>query len=146
MQVLEVMKRDFDYVSPKDNIHTAARKMRERGIGFLPVCDQNGKPVGAITDRDIAVRVAADDRRPSNVSVREAMSVDTVTCAENADFHDAEAAMARNHKGRLMCINDQGQLVGVISLSDVAEREQDQQLAMQTLREVASREYRATVV
>jgi CBS domain-containing protein len=70
MQCQQVMKQDVEFVTPEDNIHTAARKMRDKGVGFLPVCDENGKPVGTLTDRDIAIRVAADDARPSNIGVR----------------------------------------------------------------------------
>lgn len=146
MQCEQVMKRDFESVKPDDNVHTAARKMRDRGVGFLPVCDDEGRPVGAITDRDIAVRVAADDARPSNVSVREVMTPEVLVCSPFDDLRIAEQAMAEARRSRIMCVNDDGRLVGVLSLSDVLEREEDPRLAAYTLQLIASRETRPTVV
>lgn len=146
MQCAQVMKHDYESVTPEDNVHTAARKMRDRGVGFLPVVDENRKPVGTITDRDIAVRVAAQDERPSNVGVQDAMTTEVVVCRPNDDLRDAEEAMATARKARIMVVNDDGQLVGVISLSDVIEREQDDRLAAYALRLVAERETRPTIV
>jgi len=146
MQCAQVMKHDYESVTPADNVHTAARKMRDRGVGFLPVVDENRKPVGTITDRDIAVRVAAQDERPSNVGVQDAMTTEVVVCRPNDDLRDAEEAMATARKARIMVVNDDGQLVGVISLSDVIEREQDDRLAAYALRLVAERETRPTIV
>ena len=146
MQCAQVMKHDYEFVTPADNIHTAARKMRDRGVGFLPVCDRDRKPIGAITDRDIAVRVAAQDERPSNVGVQSVMTTEVVTCGPNDDLRDAEEQMATARKSRIMVVNDTGQLVGVISLSDVIEREPDDRIAAYALRLIAERETRPTVV
>jgi CBS domain-containing protein len=146
MQCLQVMKHDFEYVTPDDNVHTAARKMRDRGVGFLPVCNPDRRPVGALTDRDIAVRVAAEDARPSNVGVREVMTTEVVTCSPNDDLRVAEERMAESRKCRIMCVDDEGKLVGVISLSDVMERETDDRLAAYAMRLIARRETRPTVV
>ena len=146
MQCAQVMKHDYEYVTPADNIHTAARKMRDRGVGFLPVCDHDRKPVGTITARDIAVRVAAQDSRPSNVGVQDVMTTELVTCSPNDDLRVAEERMASAKKSRIICLNDAGQLVGVISLSDVIEREQDDHFAAYAMRLIAGRETRPTVV
>lgn len=146
MQCQQVMKQDVEFVTPADNIHTAARKMRDKGVGFLPVCDENGKPVGTLTDRDIAIRVAADDSRPSNVGVREVMTTELVFCNPQDDLRVAEERMAENRKSRIICTNDEGRLVGVISLSDVIEREEDDRLAAYAMRLIAGRETRPTVI
>ena len=146
MLCAEVMKHDFEFVKPSDNIHTAARKMRDRGIGFLPVCDAQGRPVGTLTDRDIAIRVAAQDERPSNVGVADVMTNEVVTCNANGDLREAEEAMASARKSRIMCVDDTGKLVGVISLSDVIERETDDRFAAYAMRLIAGRETRPTVI
>ena len=146
MQCLQVMKHDYEYVTPEDNIHTAARKMRDKGIGFLPVCDSERRPVGTLTDRDIAVRVAAEDTRPSNVSVREVMTTEVITCSPNDDLRTAEERMADNKKSRVLCVDDDKTLVGVISLSDAIEREEDDRIAAYALRVIAARETRPTVI
>ncbi|WP_233261603.1 CBS domain-containing protein [Vitiosangium sp. GDMCC 1.1324] len=139
------MKRDVELVRPYDNLHTAARKMRDKGVGFLPVVDDQGKPVGTLTDRDITVRVSSQDHRPSNVSVREAMSPGAVTCRRWDDIHIAENLMARNQKSRIICVDESGVLIGVISLSDIAKMEEGPRAA-EVLREVAQREAHPTVV
>jgi len=146
MQCLQVMKHDFEYVTPHDNVHTAARKMRDRGIGFLPVCDEDRRPIGALTDRDIAIRVAADDARPSNVGVGEVMTAEVVTCSPQDDLRVAEERMASRRKCRIMCVDDDGRLVGVISLSDVIERETDDRLAAYAMRLITGRETQPVVV
>ena len=61
MRCSELMKREVECVLEEDTIEEAARKMRAANIGFLPVCDAERKVVGTLTDRDIAVRVAARD-------------------------------------------------------------------------------------
>ena len=146
MQCLQVMKRDFEYVTPADIVHTAARKMRDKGVGFLPVCDEYGRPVGTLTDRDIAVRVVADDLRPSNAGVRAVMTTEVVSCNPQDDLRVAEERMAENRKSRILCTDDDGRLVGVISLSDVIEREEDDRIAAYAMRLIAGRETRPTVI
>lgn len=146
MQCLQVMKHDFESVGPSDNVHTAARRMRDRGIGFLPVVDEDRRPIGTLTDRDIAVRVAAEDSRPSNVGVREVMTTELVFCKPTDDLRVAEERMAESRKSRIICCDDAGRIVGVISLSDVIEREEDDRLAAYTMRLIAGRETRPTVV
>lgn len=141
MRCEDIMHRDLAWVLPDDNAHVAAKRMRDGGIGFLPVCDGTMVPQGALTDRDICVRIAAEDRRPSNVGVREIMTLEVVTIPASADLSEAGQLMGQRQKSRLMCVNDQGKLVGVISLSDLAEASFDE--AAKTLRRVADREVHA---
>src|SRR5205823_4523254 len=66
----DVMRRPVRTVAGSDSAHSAARAMLEANIGFLVVCDDDGRPVGAITDRDLAIRLVAEDRRAADVEVR----------------------------------------------------------------------------
>jgi CBS domain-containing protein len=138
MRCEDIMKRDLAWVLPDDNAHVAARKMRDDGVGFLPVCDGTMRPLGALTDRDICLRVAAEDKRASNVGVRDIMTLEVVTIPARADVADARRLMGERQKSRLICVNDQDKLVGVLSLSDLAEAAAGE--AAETLREVADRE------
>lgn len=138
MRCEDIMNRDLSWVGPGDNAHVAARKMRDEGVGFLPVCDGTMKPLGALTDRDLCLRVAAEDRRASNVGVHDVMSLEVVTIPARADLAEARKLMGERQKSRLICVNDQGKLVGVLSLSDLAEAGAAE--AAETLREVAARE------
>jgi CBS domain-containing protein len=140
MQCKDLMKRNPYTVKPTDTVQTAARVMRDKNVGFLPVCDDDDRVLGTLTDRDIVIRVCVDNRPIGAVPVEDVMTREVVFCSPDENVHDAEQRMAQDHKSRLLvCENDQ--LVGVISLSDVAEREELRRAAW-TMREVASREAR----
>lgn len=139
MRCEEVMKRDAEYVGPGDNCQQVARRMRELEIGFMPVCDNARRPIGAVTDRDLAIRVCAEDRRASSVAVNEVMTAEVVSCSPRDDLERAEELMASEKKSRIMVVSDDGMLVGVISLSDIALAEEGGRAA-ETLREVSERE------
>lgn len=138
MRCEQIMKHTVECATPKDTVEVAARKMRDDNIGFLPVCENGKKVVGAITDRDIAIRVCADDRSASTTRVGDVMTREVVACKPTDDISKAEQLMSKHHKSRMLCINDSGELVGVISLSDIAQHQPD--AGAQTLREVTTRE------
>jgi CBS domain-containing protein len=106
-------------------------------VGFLPVCDQSKKVLGTITDRDIAIRVLAENR-PAKTSVAEVMTREVVACRPEDDIRVAEHMMSQNHKSRIICLDDAGRLAGVISLSDLAQH--DGARAARTMKEVSERE------
>jgi CBS domain-containing protein len=135
----EIMKRNPVWLSPGDSVQLAARKMRDANVGFLPVCDPSSmKILGAITDRDIVVRLIAENRASSE-PVSEAMSHDVVSCRASDDVTFAEQQMSEHKKSRILCTDATGRLVGVISLSDLAQVEEDKEVA-DTLREITERE------
>lgn len=135
-----IMKREVESVSPQDTVDYAARRMRDENIGFLPVCDGHRKVLGTLTDRDIAIRLVAGNKPPST-SVVEIMTMQVVSCRPQDDVREAERLMVRNHKSRIMCIDDSGQLAGVISLSDIARHDGSDRVSS-TLRGVTEREAR----
>ena len=141
MRCEEIMKKDVECVSPQDTVQAAAKRMRDENIGFLPVCDQSKKVQGTITDRDLAIRVLADGRQ-ATTPVKDVMTREVVSVRPDEDLRKAEEQMSKNHKSRIMCVDQGGRLVGVISLSDIAQRE-DPGRAAQTLRNVSEREARA---
>lgn len=140
MKCKDIMKRDIECVSPRDSVETAAACMRDENIGFLPICDASRKVLGTLTDRDIAIRVVAA-RRAGSTACADVMTREVVSCHPDDDIRDAEEAMAENHKSRIMCCDDDGRLVGVISLSDIAQHESGRR-ASTTLREISEREAR----
>ncbi len=121
-----------------DTVRDCARTMQEDNIGFTPICDQAGAPIGTLTDRDIAIRVVARGLS-ADTPVRDVMTKDVVSCRIGTSLRDAEELMRDRHKSRIMVCDDQGKLAGVISLSDVADLE-DEATAGETMRAVASRE------
>lgn len=140
MRVDEVMKTRVECVRETQSVRDAARRMRDRNIGFLPVCDAAGHPIGALTDRDLAVRVVAEDLG-AQTPISEAMSTETIACRTSDHIEEAEELMALHRKSRILVTDANGKLVGVISLSDLIER--DERRAVKTMKEIAAREARA---
>lgn len=140
MRCEEIMKRDPECLTERDTAQDAARRMKQQNIGFLPVCDDQSRPIGAVTDRDLAIRVLADGKNGST-PITDCMTREVVSCKASDDITRAEQLMGDRHKSRMLVVNDSGKLLGVISLSDIAER--DQANAAKTLRKVSEREVRA---
>jgi CBS domain-containing protein len=137
----EIMKGDVECVSPTDAVEDAAQAMRDEELGFLPVCDQSGKVLGTITDRDIAIRVVAA-KKPGTTPIEDVMTREVVSCSPKDEIGRAQELMAQNRKSRIMCLDKSGRLVGVISLSDIAQYEKDARSG-ETLRHVTERESHA---
>jgi CBS domain-containing protein len=122
MRCEDLMTAEVVVVGTGEKVRDAARKMREFNIGFIPVCNSDGSVVGTITDRDIALRVVAEDR-PTTTAVQDVMSVDIVACRPEDSVRRAEELMRVNQKNRILVIDDGGALVGVISMTDLAHYE-----------------------
>lgn len=141
MRCEEIMKRNVACALPHDSVQAVARRMSDENIGFMPVCDQDNRPIGTITDRDIVVRIDATGRSASSCSAAEAMTAEVVSCHPEDDLARAEELMAIHKKSRILVTDDQGRVAGVISLSDIAQFEGPRR-AGTMLRKIASREAR----
>ncbi len=135
MRVHEVMS-DAKCCKPDDTVRDCARMMKDEDIGFVPICDQAGKPIGAITDRDIAIRVVAEGRK-GDEKAEGCMSRDIVACRVTDDVRDVERLMREHRVSRVMACDDQGKLQGVVSLQDLAHAESEHETG-RTLNEVKS--------
>lgn len=142
MKCSEIMKSDVRSLSPSATVADAAKQMRASNVGFLPVCDEVGRVIGAITDRDLAVRVLAEGRG-TDTAVGDVMTTDVISCRPDDSLRLAEERMAFNHKSRIVCCDGDGRLMGVISLSDIAQVDGPRRVR-RTLREITQREVRAT--
>jgi CBS domain-containing protein len=139
MRCSEIMKTDIECVAPQTSVRDAARKMRDEGIGFLPVCDEAMRPVGTLTDRDIAVRAVAGELSLSS-PVEACMTREVVDCRPSADIEDARELMEEHRVSRIICTGLTGRVEGIISLSDIVD--QDEESGAKTLRQVSRREVR----
>ena len=139
MNCSEIMKTDIECVSAQTSVQAAARKMRDQNVGFLPVCNESMNVLGTVTDRDIAVRAVAENL-PAGTPVDALMTHEIIACRPEDDLSYARELMAQHQKSRIMCISRSGRLEGVISLSDLAQL--DEQAGADTLRQVSSREAR----
>jgi CBS domain-containing protein len=122
MRCDEVMTREVETVLPTASILEGARRMRDLDVGFLPVCEANGAPVGTLTDRDIVVRAVAEQTSYQS-PVEDVMTADVVACRPEDDLERAEELMRANQVSRVLVLDDDGRIAGVISLADIARYE-----------------------
>ncbi len=124
MRCDQIMSSTVRSIEPEQSAERAANVMRELNIGFLPVCDPSNRVVGVLTDRDLAVRVLAQGK-PGSTPVKEVMTTELCACAPSDPLEKAEELMARRRKSRVVLVDRQGRLAGVISLADIARKERD---------------------
>jgi CBS domain-containing protein len=134
------MKKNVECIKQNESVQAAAKRMRDRNIGFVPICDDTNKVVGTLTDRDITLRIIADGRG-ANTSVKDIMTSDVVTCQASDDINKVMELMGKRQKSRILCTDKDGHPIGVISLSDVVSKI-DGNAVLQTMRQVTSREAR----
>jgi CBS domain-containing protein len=148
MQCRELMKSPVVCCSVDDGAARVAALMRNRKLGFMPVCDSEGRVVGTVTDRDLTVRVLAEcfqsstPRLVSSTPLKLVMTHGPVTCAPDDDLSIAENLMRRYHKSRIICVDGSRRPIGVISLSDIARRDQAARVG-ELLRDITEREVRS---
>lgn len=119
MKVKDVCSCEALTVTGRDTIRDAAQKMAKHNVGALPVVDYSGRIVGMITDRDITVRVTAENKDPSRFTVCDIMSHDVSCVCQEADLSSA-AKMMGHAKVRRLPVIDDGKVVGFISLGDIS--------------------------
>jgi CBS domain-containing protein len=136
MQVKDIMTRDVQVIDPDATLAQGASQMRTFDVGSLPVCKE-GRLVGMITDRDIAVRSIAAGDDPNAVKVRDVMTPEMVTCSEDQDITEAASKMEANQIRRLVVLNGERQLVGIVSLGDLSVRTGDKELSGEVLEQVS---------
>jgi CBS domain-containing protein len=136
MQVKEVMTRNVQCVSPDASLQEAACKMKDLDVGPLPVCDHD-RLTGLLTDRDIAVRGVAEGRDPKNTKVCDVMTPGVVFCFEDDDVQEAARIMEEKQVRRLVVLNPDKRLAGIVSLGDLAVLTGDRDLSAKTLEEVS---------
>jgi CBS domain-containing protein len=119
MRVENMMSRGVTTCGPQTTLAEAGRTLRSIDAGILPVVS-GGRAVGVITDRDICIALTEKDRRPSEMTVNEAMSRSVLACRPEAHVRRALAAMREKRIRRLPVIDAEGELAGILSLNDVA--------------------------
>ena len=120
MKLSEIMTPQVEVIQPDDTLQAAAKKMRDRNIGFLPVCDGETL-MGVLSDRDITIRALADGMDLNVMLCRDLMTTPTIYCFEDQDISEAARIMAENQIRRLVVLSrDDKRLVGVVSLGDLA--------------------------
>jgi CBS domain-containing protein len=120
MKLKDIMTPDVACVRPGDTLQEAARRMKDLDVGPMPVCGDDDKIVGMLTDRDITIRATAEGLDPKTTRVQDAMSEDVVWCFDDQDTDDAAKLMQERQVRRLLVMSRDKRLVGIVSLGDLA--------------------------
>jgi len=110
--------------------------MKSLDVGPLPICDGE-RLVGMVTDRDITVRATAQGRDPNTTRVRDVMTEEVFYCFEDQEIEDAAEIMERAQIRRLVVLNRDKRLVGIVSLGDLAVETGDEELSGEVVRHVS---------
>jgi len=136
MLVKEIMTSNVEVISPGDTLEQAARRMSELDIGPLPVCEGR-RVLGMLTDRDITVRATAAGCDPKTTLVGDTMSLEVIGCYEDQDVREAARLMTEKQVRRLLVLNRSGELVGIVSLGDLATQADDPGKPGEVLKQVS---------
>lgn len=133
--IASVITRNVVVVRPDETLQRAAELMSRLDVGALPVYDGQGL-VGIVTDRDITVRATAYNKRPDETPVGDVMSEQTLSCTEHDEIDDVAQRMGDAQVRRLPVLNREGEIVGIVSLGDLATRQEVEDLD-HTLRDIS---------
>lgn len=119
MLVKDAMSTHIESAAPDTSVQECARKMRQTDVGALAV-QENGRLIGIVTDRDVCCRAVGDNRDPATMKAREVMTTNISSCFEDQDCAEAARLMKEKHLRRLAVNNRQQELVGLLTVDDLA--------------------------
>ena len=123
MKLRDIMTDAVVRIHPEESVAVAARTLAHYNIGALPVCGSDGKLCGVVTDRDLVTRCMAAGRLPEKTPVRDVMTAQVVSAGPDMETAVAAHLMGRQQIRRLPVVEN-GQLCGVVSLGDLANRDE----------------------
>jgi CBS domain-containing protein len=132
--VKEIMTKDCITVTMQDNVYEIAVKMKEHDIGFIPVVEGK-KLIGVVTDRDLVVRGLAD-KREGSTAVEKVISKNITSIPSNTTVDEAAQIMAKDQVRRLPVV-DNGELVGIVAIGDLAVRDKFENEAGEALSKIS---------
>lgn len=137
MKVRDIMTSPAIRIHPEESVEVAARTLASHNIGMLPVCGTDGKLCGVITDRDLVTRCVAGGRLPDKTKIREVMTGQVMSVDPNMELGVAAHLMGRQQIRRLPVVEN-GKLCGMLSLGDLAVREDEVMDAADALADISS--------
>jgi len=140
MKNSDIMTKDLIYSRPSDMVSDVAQLMKDEDIGPVLIVDDSNdgkRLVGIVTDRDLAIKVVGEGHDPQNTRVEDVMTESLVTVRASDDVQSAMQAMAQNQLRRIPVVDDNGQLVGIISQADVATRLNEPQSTAEVVKEIS---------
>lgn len=133
-----VMTPDPAVCTPDTPIREVAQMMSRNDCGEIPVVEseRNARPVGVVTDRDIAVRIVAEGRDISSARASDAMTSPVTTVREDASVDDVCTVMEREQIRRVVVVDSAGKVSGIVAQADIARSGRDEETA-ELVREVS---------
>jgi CBS domain-containing protein len=123
MKVREIMTSNVECLEPESSLKEIAQEMKSLDVGFIPICE-NDRLVGTVTDRDIAIRAVADGKDVNTTRGRDIMSRDIVYAFEDDDVKTVAEKMREKDVRRILILDQNKRLVGVVSIGDVSKVEE----------------------
>lgn len=137
MKVKEVMTKVVEFVRPETTVQEAAGKMKDLNVGPIPVCEGD-KVRGILTDRDIVIRAVAEGRDVRTTRVQDVMTKDVVCCGEDDDVKEVARLMKDHQIRRIVVVNGNKGLAGIVSLGDLAVDTHDDKMSGDVLEKVSA--------
>ena len=122
----DVMTPDAKCIGENDSIADAARKLKELDVGSMPICGEDDRLKGMVTDRDIVVEVLAEGKDPNEVKAGELGGEELITIGADDSVTEALQTM-KEHKIRRLPVIDGHDLVGIVSIADLAANIEDEE-------------------
>lgn len=119
MKAREIMNSLVIRVPGNTSIRNVAELMRREGVGIVCVCDDENRPRGVITDRDIVMRAVASGRSLEHTQADEIMTTSLLTWRMDADVAEISQAMKLKRIGRMLVLDDDGRVAGLITLAEI---------------------------
>lgn len=138
MKITEIMTANPATCEPRTPLRDVAKMMRDNDCGEIPVVEDRRslKPVGVVTDRDIACRAVAQGKNPLVLTARDCMTSPCVTVTAEASLEDCVKALEENHIRRVPVVDESGRCIGIVSQADLSLRA-DPAVAAEVLRELS---------
>lgn len=139
MRCKEIMSHSVQWILPGETVAAAAKLMAFHNLGLLPICSSDGKPVGVVTDRDIALRVVGKERFSAQTVVEDVMSAPVLSVASDCPVEGIGELMTKAGVSRLLVLDESGRLEGVVSVADLLVHAPGKS-ALETARGIYARE------
>lgn len=136
MKLKEVMTEDVQCISPDTTLSEASRRMADLDVGFLPICE-NDRLSGVVTDRDIVIRGVAE-RKTGDTPVKDVCSSPVQFCYDDQDVSEAVRLMESKQIRRILVLDRNKRLCGVVSLGDLAVQTADERLSGEVLEKISA--------
>lgn len=149
MKIEEVMSFEPACGTPQTSLREIAQMMVDCDCGMIPIVEQGQadsverRAVGVVTDRDIVCRAIAKDQNPLDLVANDVMTKNVISCTPEADIEDALELMKQKHVRRLLVLEDDGTLCGILSQADIV-RVADRSKAGEMIKEISRPEDEAS--